>query len=612
MKPLALGVLAVAVVVTVGCGNSTEPTLDGHEAASGQLDVPGGEDGHAPNRYIVVFKPGVADVALSAQSLTQVHRGTLHHTYQTAIRGFCATLVPGSVDVLRRDSRVASVEPDYPIRAYEDAAATQTNPPWPLDRVDQRDLPLDNQFTFSSTGAGVNIYVIDSGIRKTHTQFGGRADYVPSPVNGNFVGDARANADDCYGHGTAVAGIAAGSTYGVAKGATIWGARVLDCTGNGLVSMALAAVDWITSNGQLPAVVNMSLGYGGDVPALRQAIETSSARGFVYTAAAGNFIVPQDACLGTPANAPSALTVGATDILDREAQWSAYGPCVDLLAPGVNIVSASHLGDNSTGVRSGTSMAAPHVAGTVALFLAANPGASPTDAAAVIIASATVGRITLRPTSVEFGTPNLLIHTNLVPFTPSNAPPTVVMALTSDGLSCTGDGSGSSDTDGSIVSYVWNFGDGFTATGLTASHTYAAAGTYTVSLTVTDDDGATDTATGMISVAESVAPDIAFACSNRVRVTFDGSRKLDTNPYETVKNSHISLSLDLHKLGEGLIVELAWTGTGSRPAVVYRDGQIVAIVGDGTYVEYVGVRAWTYQVCAPVSPRRSKNDPIER
>jgi subtilisin family serine protease len=606
VRPFALGALALALVATIGCSDSTKPDPEVDRTAE-QIDVPATGGDHAPDRYIVVFKPGVSDVPPFAAYLTDVHRGTLHRTYESAIHGFCATLTPGAADAIRRDARVASVEPDRPITAY----VTQVSAPWALDRVDQRDLPLNNQYVFTSTGVGVNIYIIDSGIRLTHGEFGGRAQYVPSPMNGDFVGDGHGNGGDCYGHGTAVAGVAAGATYGVAKDATLWAARVLDCNGNGLASMALEAVDWITAHGQLPAVVNMSLGYGGDVPALRQAVENSIAAGFVYTVAAGNFIIPQDACLGSPANAPNALTVGACDILDREANWSAFGACVDLLGPGVNVTSASHLGDNATAATSGTSMAAPEVAGTVALFLEAHPEARPTDANNVIIASATTGRLTMRPASIVGGTPNRLLHTNLVPFTPPpNAPPIAAINVSVTGLACAGSGAASSDGDGSVVGYAWDFGDGSTASGMTFSHVYATAGSYTISLTVTDDDAATDSESAVVSVEDVTTPGPGVTvCSNRVKVTADNPGKLDDVPFNSAGNSHIPLSISVQRVDAGLVVALTWKGTGQRPTTVYRDGHPVATVEDGAFVEYVELQDWTYQICAPGVRRGSKDDP---
>jgi subtilisin family serine protease len=273
--------------------------------------------------------------------------------------------------------------------------ATQLNPPaWGIDRIDQRDLPLDQSYTYDNDGSGINIYILDTGIRLTHNEFGGRASYIPNGNNGDFVNDGHGSAEDCHGHGTHVAGTAAGATYGVAKGAGIWAGRVVNCSGSGNVSMAIAGVDWITANGLQPASVNMSLGYG-DVQSLRDAVENSIAAGFNYAVSAGNgnFAgIPQDACSGSPSGAPNANTVGATESDDDEASFSNYGTCVDILGPGVAIVSAWYTSDGASASLSGTSMSSPHVAGALALYLNANPGARPAEGGSVVVRSLVDGR----------------------------------------------------------------------------------------------------------------------------------------------------------------------------------------------------------------------------
>jgi len=410
-------------------------------------------------------------------------------------------LPDGAVEALLKDPRVASIEPDRPVQILDPPAAAggQVIPPsWGLDRIDQIDLPLDNSSSFEGTGAGVNIYIIDSGIELSHNDFGGRARYISWFNYGNFIHDGQKDADDCYGHGTAVAAVAAGSSHGVAKGAKIWALRVLDCNGTGYAAHALAAVDWITRFGELPAVVNMSLGYA-DTPALRTGVENSIAAGFVYVVASANSMVPMDACTVSPANAPNAVTVGATDATDAEAYWSNYGSCVDMLAPGVAIQSASHQGGSATVIKSGTSMAAPHVAGAIALYLEAFPGATPQDVAYMLAVQATAGRIGLHSFSRGGDTPNLLLHTALPPPAPNQPPTAAIRPICAD-LLCTFDGGLSVDTDGSIASYQWGFSDGGTSYGRSAVHEYAAEGVYTVTLTVVDDDGASDTATIDIEV----------------------------------------------------------------------------------------------------------------
>src|SRR5258706_6670064 len=241
------------------------------------------------------------------------------------------------------------------------------NAPWHLDRVDQRSLPMDTAYNYSSMGTGVNIYILDSGIRYTHVDFGGRADAVY-----DNVGDGQ-NGNDCYGHGTHVAGLAGSSTYGVAKNARLHAVRVLNCSGAGSLSSLMAGVDWITAHRVNPAVVNISMTLGGVSDYLDAAITNSINSGVAYTIAAGKYAV--DASKYSPARVPAALTVGASSVDDIRPNFSNYGSCVDLHPPGFNVTSLWNSSDTATGVLSGTSMSAPIVAGAAALYLSANPTA---------------------------------------------------------------------------------------------------------------------------------------------------------------------------------------------------------------------------------------------
>lgn len=526
-------------------------------------------------QYIVVFSENVADVSGLARQLTEAHGGRLLFTYRHAIRGFAAALPEPALEALARNPNVAYVEPDREVQLFD----TQNNPPaWGLDRVDQRDLPLDASYTYANTGSGANVYIFDTGVRRTHNDFGGRVQFVPNGRNGDFVGDSWGNAngaEDCHGHGTHVAGTAAGASYGVAKGAPIWAARVVNCSGGGQVSMAIAAVDWATANAIRPAVVNMSLGYG-NVQSLRDAVENSVAAGVNYSVAAGNgnFAgIPQDACSESPAGAPGANTVGATEIDDDEASFSNYGPCVDLLAPGVSIRSAWYTGDNASATLSGTSMATPHVTGAIALFLTANPSATPAQVSQALVTNATSGRLNLHRRSRSGGTPNLLLYTAFIGGggePPPNAPPTASFTYTCAELSCDFDASGSADGDGTIVSYAWNFGDGTTGGGVTVSHTYAAGGTYTVTLTVTDDDGAS------ASDAQSVT----------VSAPGGGAISLAVTGYKVRGIQHADLS---------------WSGATSANVDIFRnDVLIVTTPNDGAHTDNIGARgsgSYTYRVC---------------
>ena len=320
-------------------------------------------------RYVIVLD-GTTEPAAAARQ-AQALGGSVGHVYTHALEGFSVALPAGQLDALRALPGVAYVERDGVVRA----STTQPNATWGIDRTDQRALPLSTTFTYTATGAGVTAYIVDTGIRRSHAEFGGRA------VNGyDGVGGA-VLVDDCNGHGTHVAGTVGGTTYGIAKQVRLVSVRVLDCVGVGLNSTVIAGVDWVTGDhdpGE-PAVANMSLG-GGVSAALDTAVRNSIADGVTYAVAAGNGDEAGnqlDACTGSPARVAEAITVSATDASDRKASWANYGPCVDWFAPGVSITSAWWLSNTSTNTISGTSMATPHTAGVAAQYLQGNQGASP-------------------------------------------------------------------------------------------------------------------------------------------------------------------------------------------------------------------------------------------
>ncbi|MFN2405733.1 MAG: S8 family peptidase [Pyrinomonadaceae bacterium] len=351
------------------------------------------------NNYIVVLNDdvvgprGLYSIApYVAAEMAGTHRGQLKHVYQNALNGFAVEMTAEEAERLSEDFRVAYVEEDGVVTAD----ATQSNPPWGLDRIDQRARPLNASYTFNWTGANVRAYVIDTGILTSHTQFGGRASNVFDAFGGNGT--------DCNGHGTHVAGTIGGSTFGVAKSSLPRGVRVLNCSGSGSNSGVIAGVDWVRANHQAPAVANMSLG-GGASSALDTAVNNLSNAGVAIAVAAGNSNT--NACNSSPARAANAITVGSTTSTDARSSFSNFGTCLDLFAPGSGILSAWIGSNTATRTISGTSMASPHVAGAAALYKQANPSASAATIRNALVNNATTNVVT----SAGTGSPNRLLYT---------------------------------------------------------------------------------------------------------------------------------------------------------------------------------------------------------
>jgi subtilisin family serine protease len=376
------------------------------------------------DKYIVVMKDGSTSTDSDrAKKKVRDNGGNVEREYGHALKGFSGELNKKALDEVRSDAAVAYVEQDQEVTASD----TQTGATWGLDRIDQRALPLNGTYTYNAIGAGVTAYIIDTGMRLTHSQFTGRSVSGFDSVDGG-------SADDCNGHGTHVAGTVGGSTYGVAKQVRLVAVRVLNCSGSGTTSGVIAGIDWVTGNhvaGQ-PGVANMSLG-GGASSALDTAVRNSIADGVTYAIAAGNSNA--NACNSSPARVAEALTVAATTSTDARASYSNYGTCLDLFAPGSSITSAWSTSDTATNTISGTSMATPHVAGVAALALQATPGATPAAVGDAIGNSATAGVVT----GAGAGSPNKLLYSLLGGTAPPPPPPPTCGTSYSGTLSGTGD-----------------------------------------------------------------------------------------------------------------------------------------------------------------------------
>jgi len=552
--------IGVAIVgLLVGSLNETKVDAQGRDGSLVR------SESRIPNKYIVVFNDDAAGgkgfnstAKAVASEMSAVYGGRVQRVFRHAVNGFSADMSEEQAIALSRDPRVRYVEED----GVMSIDATQTNATWGLDRIDQRDLPLNQTYTYDATGSGVRAYIIDTGIRGSHNDFGGRV------VSGfTAISDGRGTAD-CNGHGTHVAGTTGGNTWGVAKAVTLVPVRVLNCQGSGTTSGVIAGVDYVTqqknSNPAQASVANMSLG-GTASSTLDTAVSNSIGAGVTYAIAAGNSNA--NACNYSPARVGAAITVGSTTSSDARSSFSNFGSCLDLFAPGSSITSAWYTSNAATSTISGTSMASPHVAGVAALYLQGDPSASPTTVRNAIVNSGTTGKVT----SPGSGSPNVLLYSLFGGGgdPPPNAAPVANFTFSCSGLTCTFTDTSTDDEGSSNLTRSWNFGDGSSSsTATNPSRTYAVAGTYTVTLTVTDAGGLNDSESKSVTVSVS---------------------------------SGITLGAVGYKQQGVKIADLTWSGASSTNVNVYRNNVVVATTpNDGAYTDNTGQRGGgsnTYRVC---------------
>jgi subtilisin family serine protease len=535
-----LSALAVTALLTA-CSNEFAGQFESQALNEESLVIATAADPGAniPNRYILIFTDDVANGRATAAAMVRAARGELHFVYENVLNGFAATLPPQAVANLQRNPNIAYIEQDAVVTLN---ATTQTNATWGLDRIDQPTRPLNGTYIYNNTGAGVRAYIIDTGIRTTHSEFTGRT--LPGYT---AINDGRGT-DDCNGHGTHVAGTVGGTVYGVAKGVTLVPVRVLDCQGSGTWSGVIAGVDWVAAqkraNPSIPMVANMSLG-GGASSTIDQAVTNSVQDGVVQVVAAGNST--RDACDYSPARAPLALTVGATTESDSRASYSNFGTCLDLFAPGSSITSAWSSSNTSVSTISGTSMASPHVAGVVALILEQRPTATPVEVSEILLTATVTGILS----SVGTGSPNRLLQSQIV----LSAPPLTITTTALPDASVDQPYSATLRASGGAGDSTWTTSAlpaGLSLTGATISGTPSAAGTTSVTVTVNDDSGEVSKELTLTVTPAPIAVEPAT-----ISITTEGGRWLSGNAQVTIRASDAP-----HATAAGVSVSGSWLVNG--------------------------------------------------
>lgn len=598
-KVASRGAATTAALLTTAVMVLTPSVAGATPNDAGAPEIVGADSPSAiPGEYIVVLKPqqGIGAAEDVAEALTDEVGGRVLGTFNAAFHGYSARLNERAAEALARNDRVEYVEQAQQVYAL----AEQVSPPnWGDDRIDQRDLPLNGKFAYpDSAGEGVNVYIVDTGIRSSHAEFAGR---IRPGYDAITPGGA---AQDCNGHGTHVAGTAVGSTYGVAKKATVYPVRILNCEGSGSTTDIIEAIEWLTENAVHPATANYSVGCRSacSSPATDQAVRNLVASGVTWVQAAGNS--NDDACRYSPQLVPEGITVGNSTRTDAKAASSSWGRCLDVWAPGSSIVSSYHTGDSATATLTGTSMASPHVTGATALYLGENPDATPAQVQAALVDNATTGKLT----GLDSTSPNRLLYTGFLGSTTPPNPGSVDLAAIAD----------QSGTVGTAVNLAVSASGGvapyaFSATGLPAglsinastgaiTGTPTAAATSSVTVTVRDSAGTPTTDSASFTWTVAAAPTSTCTGTKTWTGTLsDGQQQglpsfTDSGSIEVCLDGPTGTDFDIY------LQKRSWYGwsTVARGTSVNPDEKFTYNGTSGTYrlvaVSYTGSGAYTASV----------------